>query len=109
MGAPAALETGSEPDNCRRTHSVESSRSASLSFRLGAPKRRDEDELIETITHLAFYAGWPNAVTAISVAKDVFQKHWCRMEAPLLLDNVALRSTRVNEGLVENPNVAHGA
>jgi len=34
-----------------------------------------EDELIETITHLAFYAGWPNAVTAISVAKDVFQKH----------------------------------
>jgi 4-carboxymuconolactone decarboxylase len=33
-----------------------------------------EEELIETITHLAFYAGWPNAVSAISVAKDVFQK-----------------------------------
>jgi 4-carboxymuconolactone decarboxylase len=33
-----------------------------------------QDELIETITHLAFYAGWPNAVTAISVAKEVFQK-----------------------------------
>ena len=32
-----------------------------------------EDELIETITHLAFYAGWPNAVTAISVAKEVFR------------------------------------
>ncbi|HSB80922.1 MAG TPA: carboxymuconolactone decarboxylase family protein [Candidatus Methylomirabilis sp.] len=31
-------------------------------------------ELVETITHLAFYAGWPNAVTAIAVAKDVFQK-----------------------------------
>lgn len=31
-------------------------------------------ELIETITHLAFYAGWPNAVTAISVAKEVFEK-----------------------------------
>jgi 4-carboxymuconolactone decarboxylase len=29
-------------------------------------------ELIETITHLAFYAGWPNAVTAIGVAKEVF-------------------------------------
>jgi 4-carboxymuconolactone decarboxylase len=28
-------------------------------------------ELIETITHLAFYAGWPNAMTAISVAKEV--------------------------------------
>lgn len=32
-----------------------------------------QEELIETITHLAFYAGWPNAVTAISVAKEVFE------------------------------------
>lgn len=31
-----------------------------------------QEELIETITHLAFYAGWPNAVTAIGVAKEVF-------------------------------------
>jgi 4-carboxymuconolactone decarboxylase len=29
-------------------------------------------ELVETITHLAFYAGWPSAVTAASVAKEVF-------------------------------------
>ncbi|MBP7711344.1 MAG: carboxymuconolactone decarboxylase family protein [Gammaproteobacteria bacterium] len=34
-----------------------------------------QDELIETITHLAFYAGWPNAVTAIAVAREVFQKN----------------------------------
>jgi 4-carboxymuconolactone decarboxylase len=33
-----------------------------------------QDELIETITHLAFYAGWPNAVTAIAVAREVFEK-----------------------------------
>jgi 4-carboxymuconolactone decarboxylase len=33
-----------------------------------------QDELIETITHLAFYAGWPNVVTAISVAREVFEK-----------------------------------
>ncbi len=33
-----------------------------------------EEELIETITHLAFYSGWPNAVSAIAVAKDVFKK-----------------------------------
>jgi len=33
-----------------------------------------EAELVETITHLAFYGGWPNAVTAIAVAKDVFKK-----------------------------------
>ena len=33
-----------------------------------------QEELVETITHLAFYAGWPSAITAISVAKDVFEK-----------------------------------
>ena len=27
------------------------------------------EELVETITHLAFYAGWPNAVTAVSVGQ----------------------------------------
>jgi 4-carboxymuconolactone decarboxylase len=32
------------------------------------------EELIETITHLAFYAGWPNAVTAIAVAREVFRE-----------------------------------
>jgi len=32
------------------------------------------DELIEAITHLAFYAGWPSGVTAVGVAKEVFQK-----------------------------------
>ena len=30
------------------------------------------DEIIEAITHLAFYAGWPCAVTAISIAKELF-------------------------------------
>ena len=32
------------------------------------------EELIEAITHLAFYSGWPNAVTAIAVAREVFEK-----------------------------------
>ncbi|MES2877060.1 MAG: carboxymuconolactone decarboxylase family protein [Pseudomonadota bacterium] len=30
------------------------------------------EELAEAITHLAFYAGWPSAVSAVSVAKEVF-------------------------------------
>ena len=33
-----------------------------------------ETELAEVITHLAFYAGWPRAVSAVKVAKEVFQK-----------------------------------
>lgn len=31
-----------------------------------------ETELIEVITHLAFYSGWPRAMSAIRVAKEVF-------------------------------------
>lgn len=30
------------------------------------------EELIEVITHLAFYAGWPAANTAVSIARGVF-------------------------------------
>jgi len=30
------------------------------------------DEIIETITHLAFYAGWPPAMTALQIAKRAF-------------------------------------
>ena len=33
-----------------------------------------QKELSEVITHLAFYAGWPAAMTAAQVAKDVFDK-----------------------------------
>ena len=33
-----------------------------------------QDELVETITHLAFYVGWPSAMTVVSVAKEVFEK-----------------------------------
>jgi 4-carboxymuconolactone decarboxylase len=31
-----------------------------------------ETELIEAVTHLAFYAGWPRAMSAMTVAKKVF-------------------------------------
>jgi 4-carboxymuconolactone decarboxylase len=33
-----------------------------------------KDELIELITHLAFYCGWPNSMSAVMIAKDVFAK-----------------------------------
>lgn len=37
-----------------------------------------EAQLVEAITHLAFYAGWPNAVTATSVAREVFRENVAR-------------------------------
>lgn len=33
-----------------------------------------QEELGELITHVAFYAGWPAAMTAANVAKDVFEE-----------------------------------
>src|SRR5262245_29713278 len=36
------------------------------------------DEMIELITHLAFYAGWPNAMSALSIARKVFDQHAAR-------------------------------
>jgi 4-carboxymuconolactone decarboxylase len=32
-----------------------------------------EAELLEVITHLAFYAGWPQAMSALAVAKEFFR------------------------------------
>jgi 4-carboxymuconolactone decarboxylase len=33
-----------------------------------------EEELKEALTHLAFYAGWPQAMAAMAVAKKVFSQ-----------------------------------
>ncbi len=44
---------------------------------LGAHLRRaldnglSKDELVHAITHLAFYAGWPNAMSAITELKKI--------------------------------------
>ncbi len=37
-----------------------------------------QEELVEVITHLAFYVGWPSAMSAINRAKTLFAKQ----EAP---------------------------
>jgi 4-carboxymuconolactone decarboxylase len=46
-----------------------------LVFHLDYAKRNGnrEEEMIEAITHLAFYAGWPKAMAAMAVAKRVFR------------------------------------
>ena len=33
-----------------------------------------KEEPLEVITHLAFYAGWPSAMSAITVAKEIVSK-----------------------------------
>ncbi|WP_426516438.1 carboxymuconolactone decarboxylase family protein [Diaminobutyricibacter sp. McL0618] len=45
-----------------------------LTFHLTFAKQNGatQEELIEAITHLAFYAGWPKAMSAMTVAKTIF-------------------------------------
>ena len=47
-----------------------------LRFHLGRAVENgaQEQELVEAITHLAFYAGWPSAMSAMSIAKEIFSK-----------------------------------
>jgi 4-carboxymuconolactone decarboxylase len=32
------------------------------------------DEIVELITHLAFYSGWPTAMSAALLTKEIFEK-----------------------------------
>lgn len=44
----------------------------SFHLKLGLENGLSREEIVETITHLAFYAGWPAASTAVSIARQVF-------------------------------------
>jgi len=48
-----------------------------LVFHLGLARQNGatETKLIEAITHLAFYVGWPKAMSAMAVAKQVFRSN----------------------------------
>ena len=75
-------------------------------------------ELSEIITHLAFYSGWANAMSAVAVAKDIFDQREIGVDQlppakatllPLNEDAEAQRATQVSNnfgqvspGLVQN-------
>jgi 4-carboxymuconolactone decarboxylase len=75
-------------------------------------------ELSEIITHLAFYSGWANAMSAVAVAKDIFHQRGIRIDQlppakdkliPLNEEAEAQRDTQVSKnfgqvspGLVQN-------
>lgn len=52
-------------------------RTEQLRFHLGRGLEMEngvtKDELIELITHLAFYSGWPTAMSAIQLAREIFE------------------------------------
>lgn len=51
-----------------------------LHFRFALDNGVKPAELSETITHLAFYAGWANAMTAVPVARDAFHERSVKPE-----------------------------
>jgi len=62
-------------------------------------------ELSEIITHLAFYAGWANAISAVAVAKDIFHQRGIGIDQlppakdkllPLNEETETQRATQVN-------------
>jgi 4-carboxymuconolactone decarboxylase len=75
-------------------------------------------ELSEIITHLAFYAGWANAMSAVAIAKDIFHQRGIGIDQlplatekllPLNEEAEKQRATQVNNnfggvspGLVQN-------
>src|SRR5260370_15609693 len=51
-------------------------------FNLTLDSRVRPSQLSEIITHLAFYSGWGNAMSAVAVAKDIFCKRGVVFYAP---------------------------
>lgn len=49
---------------------------SSLTYHLETARKNGvtKEEMAELLTHLAFYAGWPNAWAAFRMAKEVYNK-----------------------------------
>ncbi|MGL4381085.1 MAG: carboxymuconolactone decarboxylase family protein, partial [Vibrio sp.] len=56
-------------------------------IRIGLKNGLTQQEIIEAITHLAFYSGWPTSVTAVSVAREVFNESTLKAKPPLVESN----------------------
>lgn len=75
---------------------VTSGNTEQLVYHLGLARENgaSEQELIEAITHLAFYAGWPKAMSAMAVARKVFRSSW--LDARHHLVTSALNEKEIN-------------
>ena len=56
---------------------------SSLKYHLESARKNGvtKTEMAEILTHIAFYAGWPNAWAAVRMAKEVYQDD-CSNEEP---------------------------
>ena len=54
---------------------ITSGSSEQLTFHIPLARQNGvtEAEIVGTITHMAFYAGWPKAMSALNVARELFR------------------------------------
>ena len=86
-------------------------------FALALDNGLKPSELSEIITHLAFYSGWANAMSAVAVAKDIFHQRGIGIDQlPLAKDKLmplneeaeAQRATQVNNNFGQiSPGLVH--
>ena len=74
LGAAAAVEARSQPHHVRGARRDGQDRADEFHFPNAHRNGVTQEELVEMITHLAFYVGWPNAMSAVTQE----QKHFSR-------------------------------
>jgi 4-carboxymuconolactone decarboxylase len=118
MEATRAFTARPQRRDCRTSHSAHPDGRDAVSFLLSTRQRSEPAELSEIITHLAFYSGWANAMSAVAVAKDIFHQRGIGIDQlppakekllPLNEEAEAQRATQVGNnfgqvspGLVQN-------
>lgn len=74
-------------------------------MRLARQNGVTETELVEAITQLAFYSGWPNAISAVGVAREVFAENAVKEVEPAVSADNAVVVTKAGS----QPGIAGAA
>ena len=74
MGAARILQARPQPRHYQRLIAMNRPDQLRSHLALARQNGVTETEIVEAITHLAFYSGWPNAVSAVAIAREVFKQ-----------------------------------
>ena len=73
-GSEEALQARSQLDHVRGADRDGEDGADGVRFPNAIKNGVTREEVVEMITHLAFYVGWPNAMSAVNRAKELFAK-----------------------------------
>ena len=72
VAPPGPCASGSKSGDRQRVDRLRPGRADSVHLNRAMDNGLTKAQASEVLTHLAFYAGWPNAMSAVPVAKSVF-------------------------------------